>query len=943
MKYTKLSLRTTLIGIFVILNVVAASIIGILVYLNSTNSSAFMVTRLQQNIFRRVNEQISFLLDQTEKINLNNANLIRQGIVPADDLAKLQYLFWQQIKVVESVSNITFGNPAGGIVAAGNKVSNDGLFLVNTIDLTRGTFLIYDVDDTGKKGKLLYKKGDFDVRQRPWYVAALQNTGNVWTSTYRLPMEQFSTISVNLAVRDNQHRLLGVLSTNLFTEHLNQHLRNLEDRAGGQVYIVDGSGELIASSLPAIAADQENSSENQEQTGLTKHILSLLDSQLEKDENSLITQYQGKKYHVYTSSLLPEKQLGWYTIIEFPDCCFMPELKNSDQYVLITILAILSLTALMGLLAARYITSPIKSLENTACKIARGVWHTEAIPPTHITEIDSLTDSFKNMATTLEEVVLEFQDEINIRREAEENLKISEKALRVKNEMYEKLTGAAKDAIIQMNDSGEIVFWNNAASAIFGYTEEEVVGQKVHTLLAQSHDLQSFMTAFPQFIAMGTGHAIGRTIELKAVHKDGHLIPVELSLSTFIDHEQRQALAIIRDISDRKASESRRLELEEQLRQKYKIEAVGLLAGGIAHNFNNNLAIILGNVEMAKHHDVSPEDSAILLDNAYTAARRSSDLVKQIMTYTRSESFAAEPVQLQMIIKETLTLLYSTLPSSVNLQSYFCAESHKIFIDADLGSIQEIVINLCNNAIHAMDEQGNLSVTLDLVDLEPADIPAQFQCQPGRYARISVKDTGMGMSKQVLAKIFDPFFTTKDVDQGTGMGLATVMGAVKNYGGLIKVSSTVGQGSCFAIYFPQITLDNTNEPKEDIPLYKGSGTILLVDDNPLLADTSCKMLDKLGYQVTMETSIQKALASLNKSPFKYDLIITDQTMPGMTGTDFARKMKKINPALPIILCTGYSNKVSEQNYRNYSNIKGFCMKPLTLTEFSQAVNNILNG
>ncbi len=936
MTNVKLSLRTTIIGIFVVLNIVAASVIGFLLHYNSNASSAFMVARLQQGIFNRINSDISQVLTQAEKINLSNAKLMTHGKLAMNNLDGIGLLLREQIRIYDNISNLTLAFPDGGLVAAGKKIADNSLYLASTPGPQNGPLTIYDANNENEIGPSVFKKENFDARQRPWFIAALERPGNVWTPPYMLPTDDDQTISVNLAVRDTNKKLLGVLSTNLFIAHFDSYLSALANKEGGQIYIVDQSGELIASSLPATYPGEKK------QIQLQNYILEQINIPAQTTANRLSITFEDQVHHIYTCSLLAEKKLGWYTIIEFPENSFIPELRNSGQYALISSGLILVLTALIGLFASQRITVPIKTLENTARTIAKGIWQHNNIDQTGIKEIDSLADSFQNMSTTLEQIVIEFQEEINMRRQTEEELKSSEAALRVSNEVHEKLTKAAKDAIIQMNSKGEVVFWNQAATAIFGYSKEEILNKKVHALLAQPKDMMRFHDAFPEYLAMGTGPAVGHTIELKAVHKNGHLIPVELSLSTFVDNSERQALAIIRDISERKTAESHRLDLEEQLRQKYKIEAVGLLAGGIAHNFNNNLAIILGNVEMAKHEGISPEDSAILLDHAYTAARRSSDLVKQIMAYTRAEKFQAGPVQLTMIIKETLTLLYSTLPSSVNLQSEFCQNAQKLFIDADLTGVQEMLINLCNNAIHAMDENGNLTVSLQKAELQEADIPAQFSCPPGSYAQISVQDTGIGMSKELMAKIFDPFFTTKDVDQGTGMGLATVMGTVKNYGGMIKVASTVGSGSCFHLYFPLVDLGLNQNTTDNIKIYKGSGKILLIDDDPLLAETSRKMLDKLGYQVRIETSSTNALEHLKRAPFTYDVIITDQTMPEMTGIDFAHKVEELNPALPIILCTGYSNKVSQENYQ-YHNVKAFCMKPLTMADISQAVNDILKG
>jgi C4-dicarboxylate-specific signal transduction histidine kinase len=248
------------------------------------------------------------------------------------------------------------------------------------------------------------------------------------------------------------------------------------------------------------------------------------------------------------------------------------------------------------------------------------------------------------------------------------------------------------------------------------------------------------------------------------------------------------------DVSYRKQAEAERRKLEEQLRQKCKIEAVGLLASGIAHNFNNNLSIIIGSLDLAKHRKLCCEEISALIDNAQTAASRASSLVGQIMTYSRQGSQKCEVVQLPRLLEETVSLIRSTIPATVNIQTSSACQGDGPAIQADPDRIQDALINLCTNAVHAMDEEGELSISLDTVELRENDIPVQFNCEPGWFVRIAVKDSGCGISAAVAEKIFDPFFTTKEVGQGTGMGLATVLATVQQFGGMIQVQSTLAVG-----------------------------------------------------------------------------------------------------------------------------------------------------
>lgn len=397
----------------------------------------------------------------------------------------------------------------------------------------------------------------------------------------------------------------------------------------------------------------------------------------------------------------------------------------------------------------------------------------------------------------------------------------------------------------------------------------------------------------------------------------------------------------ITDLTDLKEAERKRLELETQLRQKFKMEAVGLMAGGMAHNFNNNLAIILGNLEIARNKLSAGSNIINYLDSAKLAVLRSRDLVMQILSYSRKGAHDKMPVRLSQLVEETYRLLFSTIPSTVKLRRVISAESVNATLKADASRIQEILINLCNNAVHAMDEKGDLTIGLEIFAVQTEDIPAQYRCLPGRYAKLSVSDTGCGMSAETLERIFDPFFTTKGAHKGTGLGLSTVQGIVDQHGGFIKVASALGQGSSFTLFFPLVETPVVEISPPVQPLPKGDERIMFVDDEEMLASLGEQQLSAAGYQVTAVTGSLEALRLFKAQPDAFDLVITDQTMPELCGKDFIRELLKIRPDLPTILLTGYSNKVTEDEAKQLG-IKAFCLKPMDLSEMVKIVREVLD-
>ncbi len=326
--------------------------------------------------------------------------------------------------------------------------------------------------------------------------------------------------------------------------------------------------------------------------------------------------------------------------------------------------------------------------------------------------------------------------------------------------------------------------------------------------------------------------------------------------------------AAIRDINTRKIIEAEKRALEKQLQQKYKMEAVGEMAGGIAHNFNNNLAIILGHVELLERKFLATAQPSFkkYLSNAKTAALCSRDLIAQIMTYSRISS--------------------ETCPR----------------IKADRGRIQVALHNLCNNAIHAMNESGHLVIDLNCQYIGKHEIPAQYECGPGDYIQISIKDDSCGIAQAKVGKIFDPFFTTKTIGQGTGLGLSTVQGIVRLYGGFITLDSEVNRGTVFTLNFP-VTHEEpvTEEQQSTDQIPHGNESILLVDDEEMLVNATQEMLESIGYRVQALQDPHVALQQFSATPEKYDLLITDQIMPRLTGKELVMEVRKIRVETKIIL------------------------------------------
>jgi PAS domain S-box-containing protein len=429
----------------------------------------------------------------------------------------------------------------------------------------------------------------------------------------------------------------------------------------------------------------------------------------------------------------------------------------------------------------------------------------------------------------------------------------------------------------------------------------------------------------------------------RVIHPDGTIKYIRGNGLVIRDDSGKavRMIGINRDITEQKQKEEERKNLEAHLQQAQKMEAIGTLAGGIAHDFNNILGAILGYSEMAKEDSLSGSVNPHDLEQIILAGTRAKALVHQILAFSRQTELQRIPLQPSVIIKESIRLLRSTIPTTIDIQQDLDPKTDLIL--ADPTQIHQILMNLCTNAYHAMEETGGtLSISLKNITLTKQDLPTVPLVKPGNFVRLTIKDTGVGIEPEIRSKIFDPFFTTKETGKGTGLGLAIAHGIIDSYGGFITCRSKIGDGTVFEISLPALSEHIVLETKELELITGGTERILFIDDELMLAEMNQNMLSKLGYSVTVRTNSLEALTTFQNQPNAFDLVITDQTMPGMTGVVLARRMLQIRPEMPIILCTGYSTIVSEDEARSLG-IKGFAMKPLSKKDIAAMIRKVLDG
>jgi PAS domain S-box-containing protein len=520
-----------------------------------------------------------------------------------------------------------------------------------------------------------------------------------------------------------------------------------------------------------------------------------------------------------------------------------------------------------------------------------------------------------------------------LNRVKELELELAEQHLAVKYDREEKkvfdfLVQSLPDVIYKLDISGKIQFVNRAVQA-YGYQPETLTGRNFLELV---HPDDVAMTK-QRLKELRTGTGDLNTMEVRFVSGGGETVYMEVR-SQLVDFGDFQCiLGIALDYTEMR-------KMEAQISREQKMEALGALAGGIAHDFNNILTGIIGYTEIALTKASSGGDIAGLLAEILQGGFRAKELVAQILAFSSQKEQENKPVQVNLIVKEALKLLRASVPSTIEFQSRIQEEPTVVVCNPT--QFHQVVMNLCTNAAQSMDRDGGeLGVRLSALDVEEQSVAKSLGIKPGPYVHLTVSDTGGGMDKETMERIFEPYFTTKDETGGTGLGLWVVHSIVKGLGGAVKVYSEKGQGAIFHLYLPRVEsseIKTAPEEKNDIP--EGCEHILLVDDELVVLEITEEILVDLGYQVTSELSSVEALATFRKNPDTFDMVLTDLTMPGLTGMELITKIQDIRRGIPVVIFSGFDTQVIKNNPPK--GVWAFVKKPVFIREIAVTIREIFD-
>lgn len=558
--------------------------------------------------------------------------------------------------------------------------------------------------------------------------------------------------------------------------------------------------------------------------------------------------------------------------------------------------------------------------------------------------LEGLASSLEGEQALSAELTKEGEELMELNQQLESEIaarKITSDSLKQSEQKYKDFLDNAPVGIYTLDYNGNFTYGNRHVLEIIGYELENWLNKPFHPLL-HPDDLPKAA----EVLIKGRANEKLPPYELRVKTKSGKYIWLELVTEVIISEGEKEIenqisfLSFAQEVTDRREAEEERDEIKSHLQQAQKMEAIGTLAGGIAHDFNNILSGIMGYSELSL---LTTKDDSIKsnINQILQAAKRARDLTQQILTFSRRDDQTLGPMAVTPVIKETLKFLRSSVPATLEIVQDLSVEND--YVMADPTQMHQIIMNLCTNASQAMGTHtGELKVSVQDVDILPADISNYQKLKPGPHLKLTVSDNGPGIPDEIISRIFEPYFTTKKPGEGTGMGLSVVYGIVRNWGGEILVKNGLDKGTSFHIFLPKVFpgfKENITQEEKDIP--GGTECILFVDDEKPLTDFGRKLLEHLGYEVLCCNTSIEALEIFRADHKKFDLILTDQTMPNMTGMDMAQEMLLIRPDLPIILMTGFSQEATEEKVAQVG-IKSLLLKPMNIRETANALRKALD-
>jgi len=920
------TLRKVLIIPFIIQIVIAVGLVGYFSFINGQKAVNDITAQLRDEITTRIRHYIQEHLYRPHLINHINATAIQSGQLNPDDIPQTERHLFALFKSIPGGISTYIGTASGNFTMI-SREENDSLVIRLSNPSTNGHLNLYTPDSHGNHKELISSAPKYDPRKRPWYKSAVKKGKPGWTDVYRDFETKEAGVTAMYPAYDEEKNVIAVLGSAFKLGRIDFFLRSLKIGKTGQVFIMERNGLLMNMSTPESIFEMRNGklerlnaleSSNKRIRLTAGHLL-----QLEKDFRNIKTakhydfEIDNANYFIQVTPFKDDFGLDLLIVLILPEADFMQQIhKNNRTTILLSLLTLL-IAILVGIATSNWIIKPIQNLNAAARAVSEGKWdHHIEITAERSDELAALAETFTNMANKIKESFNQLHQ--------------------VKNYLNN-IVDSMPSMLIGVDTREKITQWNSEAEKITGIAAKD----------ANNKRLSDVFPELSQKIKLSRGSILDdKPYQVTNFSLDykGRKNFYDITVFPLIANGLEGAAIRVDDVTEQ-------LKLEEQLRQTQKMESIGLLAGGLAHDFNNILGGIIGPLSYIKHKKdkiKSTREYDELIEQIELSANRAKDVVKQLLTLSRKEEFSFTSVDLNSTIQHVMKICKNTLDKRIELNPLYLNEP--AIVCADPNQIEQALLNLCVNSAHAMTIMkkegepwgGKLTVSLQHHDADKEFCANHPGAEEGFYWMLSVKDEGAGMSREMISDIFSPFYTTKSQDMGTGLGLSMVFNIIKQHKGLITVYSEIGQGSRFNIYLPVlsgekiITEKSVSEEKE----FSGEGLILVIDDEPIMRKIAKKFLVDSGYEVISATDGIKGIELYKKHQKDIRLVLLDMQMPKKDGKETYLELKKINEKVTVILTSGFRKDERVEQILALG-IRNFIEKPYTFKQLTKTVYQAL--
>ena len=920
------SLRKVLIIPFIIQIVIAVGLVGYFSFINGQKAVNDITAQLRDEIATRIQHYIQEHLYRPHLINQLNANAIQSGQLNPDDIPQTERHLFALFKCIPGGISTYIGTASGNFTMI-SREENDSLVIRLSNPATNGHLNLYTPDSHGNHKELLSSAPQYDPRKRPWYKTAIKKGKPSWTNVYSDFETKEAGVTAVYPVYDEKKNVTAVLGSSFKLGRIDFFLRNLKIGKTGQVFIMERNGLLMNMSTPESIFEMRNGklarlnaldSSNKRIRLTAEHLL-----QLETDFKNIKTvkqydfNFDNANYFIQVTPFKDDFGLDLLIVLILPEADFMEQIHKNNRTTILLCLLTLLIAILVGIATSNWIIKPIQNLNAAARAVSEGKWdHHIEITAERSDELAALAETFTNMANKIKESFNQLHQ--------------------VKNYLNN-IVDSMPSMLIGIDTQEKITQWNSEAEKITGVAAAD----------ANNKYLSDVFPGLSQKLKMSRNSILDnkpyQETDFSLDYKGGIKF-YDITVFPLIANGLEGAAIRIDDVTEQR-------KLEEQLRQTQKMESIGILAGGLAHDFNNILGGIIGPVSYIKHKKdkiKSPREYNELIEQIELSANRAKDVVKQLLTLSRKEEFSFKSVDLNSTIQHVMQICNNTFDKRIEINPLYLNEP--AIVCADPNQIEQALLNLCVNSAHAMTIMkkegetwgGKLTVSLQQLYADKEFCANHPGAEEGSYWMLSVKDEGIGMSREMISHIFSPFYTTKSQEIGTGLGLSMVFNIIKQHKGLITVYSEIGQGSRFNIYLPALTGEEviTEKSVSEHKEFFGEGLILVIDDEPIMRKIAKKILMDSGYDVISATDGIKGIDLYKKHQADIRLVLLDMQMPKKDGKETYLELKKINEKVKVILTSGFRKDERVEEILALG-IKDFIEKPYTFKQLAETVYQAL--